>query len=236
MKSFQKIKRLLPLMLLILALLMFFLFHLDRYLSFETLRSHRTLLLAWTQTHYLWAVICYMAIYIMAVAISIPGAVFFTLIGGFLFGIFWGTLYVLISATLGATLLFLAVQTALGEWLSKSATNWIVRMQRGFQQNAFQYLLVLRFIPIFPFWAVNIVPALLGVRSRVFITATFIGIMPGSIVYVMLGNGLGHIFNKKETPELNIIFEPQIFLPLVGLAFLALLPVIYKFVKGKQHD
>src|SRR6202043_2533105 len=104
------------------------------------------LLLLWTKKHYLWVVISYIFIYTFAVAISVPGAIFLTLAGGFLFGMIWGTIYVVFSATLGASLLFLAVRYAFSEWLKQKNSAWIIKMRQGFQQNAFQYLIILRLI------------------------------------------------------------------------------------------
>lgn len=230
------LKRILPLLILILLLLLSFYLRLDRYLNFNSLQKHRTTLLAWTEAHYLLTVLSFMGIYIIAVAISVPGAIFLTLTGGFLFGIIWGTLYVVISATIGATLLFFAVHSALNEWLSQKTARWIVKMRQGFRKNAFSYLLVLRLIPLFPFWVVNIVPGLLNVKPKTFILATLIGIIPGSLIYVMIGNGLGHVFDKGEKPNLSIIFSPEILLPLIGLALLSLLPIIYHRLYKDENE
>ena len=106
-------------------------------------------------------------------------------------------------------------------------------MEEGFREDAFNYLLVLRLIPIFPFWLVNIVPAVLGVPLRTYVIATFIGIIPGSFVYASIGNGLGAVFDAGGTPDLAIIFKVEIILPIVGLAVLAMLPVLYKKIKGR---
>lgn len=229
----KHIKRLIPLVIIALLIGLVFYLRLDTYLSFTTLQTHRMQLLQWTADHYLLVVCCYMAIYILAVALSIPGAVFLTLAGGFLFGPLFGTIYVVISATIGASIIFLIVEYSLGDWLAEKAKGWIIKMQHGFQRDAFQYLLVLRLIPLFPFWVVNIVPALLDVNKRTFIMATFIGIIPGSLVYVLVGNGLSHLFELGKTPKLDIIFAPQILLPLIGLALLSLLPVVYKRFKSQ---
>jgi uncharacterized membrane protein YdjX (TVP38/TMEM64 family) len=221
--------------LLIIAGLLFY-FGLFHYLTFDSLKTHRQLLLNWTAQHYIQAVLLYSLIYIITVACSIPGATILTLAGGFLFGWLLGSLYVVVSATLGAVLLFLAVKLAFREWMLKRTSRWIKRMEKGFQQNAFSYLLFLRFIPLFPFWLVNIIPALLGVRLRTFFVATFLGIIPGSMVYVSVGNGLGKIFDQNKTPDFSIIFSPAIFLPLIGLAVLSLLPVGYRIYKRKNKD
>ena len=231
----QSMKRFIPLILLVIGLVLFFYFRLYQYLSFTQLKAHRDLLLQWTSTHYELAVLAYFVIYIVAVAISIPGAIFLTLTGGFLFGIVFGTIYTVIAATIGATLLFIAVKTAFGTWLANKANTWVKRMQQGFQENAFNYLLFLRLIPLFPFWAVNIAPALLNMRLVPFMVATLVGIIPGSLVYVALGNGLQEIFANNQTPNLGVIFKPVILLPIVGLAILALVPIIYKKMSSRTQ-
>jgi len=225
------ILRWLPLALLVLGLFCFFYFQLYEFISFKTLQTHHQTLQAWTDEYYIYTVLVYMLVYIAAVAVSIPGATLLTLTGGYLFGIFAGVLYVVFSATLGASLLFLAVKTTIGDWLAKKAGRWIKYLEKGFQHNAFNYLLFLRLIPLFPFWVINIVPALLKVRLAIFVAATLIGILPGSLVYVMAGNGLGSLLATEQTPDLTIIFNPSIFLPLIGLAVLSLVPVIYKKLK-----
>lgn len=229
------LKKYLPLFLIITAFILFYYSGLGHYLSFESLKQHREILLAWTQENFLLTAISFMAIYTISIAVSIPGATFLTLAGGFLFGIVWGTIFVVISATIGATIIFLAVRTALAQWVAKKAGGWVEKMRRGFQEDAFQYLLVLRFVPLFPFWVVNIVPGLLGVKTSTYVIATFVGIIPGSIVYVMLGNGLGYFFDQNQTPNLGIIFEPRILLPLIALGVLSVLPLLYKKLKRKPR-
>lgn len=230
-----QLKRWLPLLLIVLVLALIFSLRLHAYLSFESLKSHRNLLLEWTSEYVLLSSLMFVAIYTVAVAVSIPGATFLTLAGGFLFGPVFGSILVVISATMGATLLYFAVKTSLGDWLSQKATGWVSRMRDGFQENAFSYLLFLRLVPLFPFWVINIVPALLGVSAVTFIVATFFGIMPGSVVYVLVGNGLSHIFATNQTPNLSIIFDPKILYPLLALAALSLLPIVYqKFFKKKK--
>lgn len=231
----KQIKRWGLFVLLIGLLGLFFYFHLYRYLSFDSLKMHRLVLMSWTEQHFFKVIFSFMAIYTLAVAVSIPGATFFTLIAGFLFGKLSGTAVVVISATLGAFIVFIAVELAFREWFTKKSAKWLHAMEQGFQHNAFSYLIFLRLVPLFPFWLVNIVPALLGVSKRTFVIATFIGIIPGSFIYVMVGNGLSHIFEMNETPNLKIIFDLNIFLPLLGLALLALLPIAYKYFKRKPE-
>lgn len=212
----------------------FFYFHLYHFLTFNALKDYRQQLLNWTETHYLATVVSFIGLYIIAVAASIPGAVFLTLGGGFLFGVVLGTVYVVIAATLGAVVLFLAVKTTLGPWFAKRASGWVKKFEQGFKKNAFNYLLTLRFIPLFPFWLVNIASALLDVPLSTFVCATVLGIIPGSLVYVLLGNSLGYVFDRGQTPNLGIIFTLPILLPLIALGLLSLLPIAYKSLKGKS--
>jgi uncharacterized membrane protein YdjX (TVP38/TMEM64 family) len=232
----KKTLRWIPLILIIIALICAIYFRLYEYISFETLAKHRSILAKWTAAHYFVVVICYMLIYIITVALSLPGATILTVTGGFLFGTYFGVVYVVISATIGACLIFLAVQTTLGEWLASKAHGWIRKMEEGFRKDAFNYLLFLRLVPLFPFWVVNIVPALLDVRLKHFALATLLGIIPGSLVYVLVGNGLDTLIASGQRPDLSIIFNPEILLPIVGLAILSLVPIIHKKIKKAKSQ
>jgi uncharacterized membrane protein YdjX (TVP38/TMEM64 family) len=90
-------------------------------------------------------------------------------------------------------------------------------------------------VPLFPFWLVNIAPAFLGVSTRVYVLATFFGIIPGTFVYSTVGDGLGVVFDRGETPDLGIIFEPTILGSIIGLAVLAMIPVLYKKLRGRDR-
>jgi uncharacterized membrane protein YdjX (TVP38/TMEM64 family) len=220
--------RLLPLAVVAGGFGAFFVFGWNEYLSFETLREHRQGLLAWRQDHYAVAALTFVAIYVLVVAFSLPGAVWMTIGGGFVFGAASAAVYVIVAATLGASAIFLVARYALGDVLRAKAGPAMRRMEAGFRENALSYLLVLRLVPLFPFWLVNLVPAFLGVPLRTFVIGTFVGIIPGSVVYCLVGNGLGAVFDAGETPDLGIIFEPEILAPIVGLAVLSVVPVVYK--------
>ncbi len=227
------LRRWLPLGLLALGLLLFFFFRLDRYLSFESLRQHREALRRFVADEQALALLLFTFGYMLVTAFSLPVASLLTLAAGFLFGPLLGTISVVIGATAGATILFLAARTSLGELLRAKAGPFLHKMEQGFRENALSYLLVLRLVPLFPFWLVNLVPAFLGVPLRIFVLATFLGIIPGTAIYALVGGGLGALLDAGERPHLDIIFEPRIFLPLVGLAILALLPVLYKQWKSR---
>jgi len=230
------IKRWLPVAVLLSGLILFFVFDLNRYLSFELLREHRYELLGWVAANRLVAMLAFIAFYILVIAFSLPGGTVMTVSAGFLFGTLLGTSYSVIGATIGATLLFLIAKTSLGLTLKEKAGPWLNKMQAGFNENAMSYLLVLRLIPIFPFWLVNLAPAFLGVQLRTYVVATFIGIIPGTLVFSLIGAGLGSVFDAGQTFTLKGALTPEIIGALVGLALLSLIPAVYKKIKGKKHE
>jgi uncharacterized membrane protein YdjX (TVP38/TMEM64 family) len=215
-------------------LVAFFALGLERYLSIDALRQHRSVLLAWVETSGPLAALVFMAVYIITVAFSLPGATILTIAGGFLFGSVWGTVLVIISATLGATVLFSIAKTTLGDVLRAKARAWLPRLEAGFRQHALSYLLVLRLVPIFPFFIINLVPAFLGVPLSTFIIGTFLGIIPGTFVYATVGAGLGSVFDAGGTFSLRGVLTPQIVTALVGLAVLAMIPVVYKKLTAQR--
>ncbi len=227
-------RRLLPLLVLVAGLLAFFAFDLDRYVSFDVLRQHRNELLAFVAQHGFWAGLAFMAIYTTAVALSLPGGTVLSLIGGFLFGAVAGTCLVVVSATLGATTLFVIAKSALGDPLRAKAGPWLERLAEGFQKNELSYLLFLRLVPLFPFFVVNLVPAFLGVRLRDYVIATFVGIIPGTFVYNQVGAGLGSILDAGEDFTVSGVLTYDVKLALFGLAVLALVPVVYKQLKARR--
>ena len=222
------LRRLAPLLVLAAATALVFATGLDRYLSMEVLSENYRELRAWATAHPVVAPLAFGLVYAAGVAVSIPGAAIMTLAGGLMFGLVLGTLVVVVSATLGATLVFLIAKTALGEPLRRRASGWIKRMEDGFREDALSYLLVLRLVPIFPFWLVNIVPAFLGMRLASYVLATFLGILPGTAVIASIGNGVGEILEVGERPDLSIIFAPEVLGPLVALAALVLSTTLYK--------
>jgi uncharacterized membrane protein YdjX (TVP38/TMEM64 family) len=135
---------------------------------------------------------------------------------------------IVVAATAGATLLFLAARSAVRDLLQPRVGPWLSKLQRGFAENELSYLLFLRLVPLFPFFVVNLVPAFLGVRLRSFVIATFLGIIPASFVFASVGAGLGSLFDAGRDCSLDSVLTPQIILALAGLALLALVPVVYK--------
>jgi uncharacterized membrane protein YdjX (TVP38/TMEM64 family) len=227
-------KRLIPLVVLGVGIAAFFALGLDRYLTFDELRRNREVLTDFVGAMPVLSVLLFVLVYTVAVALSVPGAAVLTLTGGFLFGIWEGTAAVVVGATAGATLLFLAARFVLGDTLRAKAGPWLSKMEAGFNEDALSYLLVLRLIPAFPFFIVNLVPAFLGVSLRTFVIATFLGIIPGTFVFASIGAGLGSIFDSAQEFSLKGALTPQVITALVGLALLSLLPVAYKKIKARR--
>lgn len=224
----RRIRRILPVAALAVALALFFGLGLDRYFNLDALKVHRATLIGFVGAHYVAALIGYVALYALLVAISFPGASALTIAGGFLFGLWVGTAATALGATLGAAVLFVVARHALAPALRRRAGPWLERMERGFRADGISYLLVLRLVPLFPFFAVNLVAPFLGVALPVYVAATFAGILPGTFVYTSFGDGLGAIFDAGGTPSLEGILTPEILIGLIGLAVLALLPVVYR--------
>ena len=206
----------------------------DHYLMLQTLHDNRMELVSFVADNAVWAVIIFVAIYIAAAIFALPGTLVLTIAGGFLFGIWWGTLWAVIGATIGATLLFLAARSALGKSIRNRAGPILRKMEAGFRDDAFSYMLSLRLLPGFPFFIVNIVPAFVGVRLRTFVLATVVGILPGSFAFASVGAGLSSVFEMMMEPTLASAITPEIIIGLTSLAVLALAPIGWKKIKARR--
>ena len=227
-KAGAAIGRLWPVAALLLALIALYLFGPDNATLFNALRTHRGKMLSLVADYALVAELVFAVIYAVAIAFSIPGGAMMTIIGGFLFGPLRTTLYVVFAATLGATALFVVARSAVGDRLRSRAGPWMAKMEAGFQDDAMSYLLVLRLVPLFPFFMVNLVPAFLGVSLRTYVITTFFGIIPGTFVFALAGSGLGSALEASADFSVAAVLTPDIIAALVGLAALALVPVLYK--------
>ena len=224
-----------------------------RYLTLHELVLRRESLRAAIADHTLLALVAFMVIYAGTVALSLPGGAVLTLAGGFLFGWLWGGFASIVAATAGAIIVFLAARSALGELLAARAGPWLGRLRQGFQEDAFNYLLFLRLVPIFPFWLVNLAPALLGVGLLTYVLATAIGIIPGSFAYSIAGKGLDSLIVAQQAAHQSclakmgpdaerlcpFVLEPRALLTpgliagFVALGVVALIPIAVKRFKRK---
>jgi uncharacterized membrane protein YdjX (TVP38/TMEM64 family) len=219
-----------------------------RQLSLETLVRHREAIDGFILLHWTAALATFVALYIVVVALSLPGAAILTICGGILFGALMGGFLTVIGATIGATIVFEVTRSAIGDFLKRRATGLAKKLAHSFYQDAFTYLLFLRLVPIFPFWLVNLVPAVCGVRLTTFVTATAVGIIPGTFAFALFGAGLDSAmaaevsaFNTCVTAgkagcslhfHLATAMTPQLIGALVALGIVSLAPIAVKRFKS----
>ncbi len=193
-----------------------------RYLTLDTIKGNRDALLAFTQAHYAQALVIAFFVYVTAAALSLPGGLLLSLTCGFLFGRWAGTVLVVLAATIGATLLFVAARYVFADAARKRLGALGEKINAGFTRNAFSYMLFLRLVPAFPFFLVNLAPAFTSIPLRTFVLATFIGIIPGTFVFVNLGETLGRIDSLQGL----VSWETLGAFALLGI--LALVPVVVR--------
>ena len=228
------LRRLWPVAALALGLAAFLGLGLDEHVTLAALQENRGALAAWVERMGVAGGIVFAACYALAVAFSIPGGLVLTIAGGFLFGPFAGTLYTVLGATTGATLLFLAARYALADALRGKVGGAIDKMEAGFNRHPMSYMLILRLVPVFPFWLVNLVPAFLGVPLRVYAAGTVLGIVPATFVYALLGDGAGAALDAGGDLDLGMIFQPRFLAPILGLAVLAAIPVVHGGLRRRR--
>ncbi|WP_340116638.1 TVP38/TMEM64 family protein [Pelagibius sp. 7325] len=229
------LRRLLPLLVLAAAVALAFALGLQDYVSLENLRTHRAELNAFVAEQGVIAALVFIAVYAVTTLLILPVGAVLTIIGGFLFGATLATIYVMLGATLGATILFTIARSALGDLFRAKAGPALERMEAGFRENEFSYMLLLRLVPLFPFFIVNVAPAFLGVSLRTYVVCTFVGIVPGTLVFALAGGGLGSVFDGGGAFTVESVLTPQIIAGLVGLSLLSLLPVAYKHLKARRQ-
>lgn len=242
--------RVIPVALIVAIMAVVFATGWHRQLSLETLVRHRATLDAFVSEHWFQALASYVGLYVLAVALSIPGAVFLTIAGGILFGAWVGAAAAIVGASIGASLIFLAASGAFQDIFRRRAGALAGKLAAGFRANAFSYLLFLRLVPLFPFWLVNIVPALVGVSLSTFAAATAIGVVPATLIFAFVGEGFdsaiaaqadlyqecvasGRVDCRLDF-DLGAAFTPQLIAALVGLGALALLPALIKRLRGRK--
>ena len=219
---------------------------LHEYISLSNLIKHREAMVAFVSDNILLAMLGYLVLYIIIVAVSFPGASALTITSGLVFGGILGGVLTVIGATTGAVIIFLIARSSLGEVMEKKAGPFIQKMIAGFQKDQFQYLLTLRLAPIFPFWVVNIVPALLNMKLGQYALATLIGIIPGTFAFAFIGAGLDSVIAAQEEAnpgcadagtcsiEIGALVTTELLVALAGLAALSALPFIIKKIRGNK--
>jgi uncharacterized membrane protein YdjX (TVP38/TMEM64 family) len=248
-----KLARWAPLTIIIAAALLAYGFGLHRYLTLDAIAEHHGALRQLVEQGFIPALAIYGLVYVAVTALSLPGAAILTILGGFLFGWAAAAAVTVIAATLGASAVFLAARSSFGDILARRAGPLLKKIADGFSEDAFNYLLFLRLVPLFPFWLVNIAPALVAVRLKTFVAATFIGIIPGTVAFAVLGSGLDSIiaaqtrlYNEclatKAAAECTLdyhpgaLLTPQILAAFMALGIVALLPVVMKRLRARKHE
>lgn len=230
------LQRHLPLVTIVIVAAIGF-FTLRDYLTFDTLANNRESLLAFRDSHFALMALAFVGIYISIVAFSLPGAAVASVTGGFLFGLWSGTAFNVVAATIGATGIFLAARAGLGKTLSAkldASEGTMKKLRNGLHENEISVLFLLRLVPAVPFFVANLLPALVGVRLRNFVMTTALGIIPGAFVFTSIGVGLGEVFDRGESPDLSLLWAPHVIGPILGLAALSALPIVIKALRGKK--
>lgn len=237
-----------PLALIVGLMVLTFAMGWQRYLSFKTIGTNYDALQGFISANLLVAIGIYILIYIAVVALSLPGGLVMTVTGGLLFGWLIGAIATVVGATIGATAIFLIAKSSLGEALAAKAGPWLGKLKDGFKENALSYLLFLRLVPVFPFWLVNLAPALLGVPLRTYVIGTAVGIIPGTLAFSVAGSGLGSVIEAQNkiyaaclakapadpatacpyTIDTSALVTKQLIAAFVLLGLVALIPVVYK--------
>ncbi len=221
--SGRGLRRWVPLGIILALLIGSYLAGLNEYFTLEFITENRDRLMGHVNHNYVMSLVMYFAIYTFCVAVSFPGASLITIVSGFLFGWFAAGLVTVFAATLGASIIFLAARTSFGDLLQRKAGKRMAKLSAGFQDDAFNYLLILRLAPVFPFWLINIAPALFGMKLVPYAVATFIGIIPGTFAYAYLGQGLGTTIDGDGS-----IVTPTLVTALGILALVSAIPLVVK--------
>ena len=217
-----------PLLLVLAALVAAFASGLTRHLSLHELRERREALEALVRAHPAVSLGLYVATYTACVALSLPAALVLTLSGGLLFGAWVGGFAASLSCTLGATLVFLICRTAIGDSLRGRAGPTAARIEAAVRRDAFSYIVTLRLVPVMPFWLANLALGFIDIPLRTFVVASFLGILPVSLIYAGLGSGLDRMFARHQRPDLHLVMHAGVLLPLLGLAILSLAPIAWR--------
>ncbi len=221
-------RKIILLSVILVAVALYFKFDLGQYLSLESLKSNRDQLHAFYEANAVMMIAAFIGVYIVTVALSLPGATILTLCAGAIFGSVTGTLVVNVGATIGATLAFLVARFLLRDWVEKKFGAKLKPFNDGFSKNAINYMLFLRLVPLFPFFLINLVSGLTQIRLPVYFFGTMFGILPGTFVYANAGSNLASINQLSDIASLEVLGS----FALLGL--FALIPTVYKYIKSKK--
>jgi uncharacterized membrane protein YdjX (TVP38/TMEM64 family) len=229
-------KKFIPIMLIALVFLPAFLWSAQN-ITFEDFISNRDQISMFRDSNFFIAVVTFVLIYISVVTFSIPGATVLSITGGFLFGLKVGLILNIVSATLGATFLFLAVRLGFKNFFRRfetSSARFSILVEQ-LKVNEVNILLLLRLMPVVPFFIANILPAIAGVSLKNFLWTTFFGIIPGGFVFALIGSNAGKFFDRGEAPDLTIFWSLEFLGPLMCLIILVAFPMFVRIARY-NHD
>ena len=204
------------------------------FINISLISKHNVFIVDYIENNFYKASLLYIAMYILVVVLSLPGAWLLTLTGGYVFGWQIGSFITVIGATIGACIIFVITKSLLGSYFKNKINNkkgMLKKLEQGIHNNAISYLLFMRLMPIFPFVFVNIAPAIIGIRLNIFFLTTFFGIVPGTIVYSLIGAGASEAFMQGNIMQLDGYMSFEIIIGLSGLSLLSLLPIFIKYIK-----
>jgi len=210
--------------------LLFFYFDLGKYLTLASLKENRAALVTFYESHQVVMVFGFIFAYIVQTALSLPGAAVLSLAAGAVFGAVMGTLYVNIGATIGASLAFLVARYLFRNVIQNKFGTRLEKINTELETRGFNYLLFLRFVPVFPFFLINLGAGLTGMHLRSFFFGTMVGIIPGSFVYCNAGASLAAINSISE------VASPRVLGSFALLGVFALIPVLYQKIKKKKQS
>jgi uncharacterized membrane protein YdjX (TVP38/TMEM64 family) len=224
-RMMKRYKKRIILLIFLVALILFVKFSgIDDYITFENLKRNRESLQEFVKNHYFLSVLSYIVIYI-STALFMPGAIPLTIAGGFLFGVFFGTVYVCIGASIGATLAFFSARYLMGNWLQERYQSQLKKFNEEIAKNGYYYLLTLRIIPVFPFFLVNYLSGLTKVPLKIFLWTLFVTVLPGSVIYTFAGQQLGAVESIED------IYSAKILIAFLLLILFAFSPIVLKYMK-----
>jgi uncharacterized membrane protein YdjX (TVP38/TMEM64 family) len=209
------------------------LIHPEAYLTYDSLAAHRAAWASWIGGHFAEGLALFFLVYVATKVFFVPGGPILTAVAGLLFGTVATAAVSTVAGTLAALIVFEAAHHGMGKGLRERALPFVDRLANAFRTHGFSYLLTLRLIPIVPFWLACLVPAILGMKRRSYILATFLGNIPANLLYASLGGALGAMLDQGRA-DLRSLVQPRLVLPLAGLALLALAPVVYARLSGRE--
>lgn len=200
----------------------------NNWITLEKLQENKNLLKEYVNNNYLYSILLYNIVYIVVVTFAIPGATVLTISGGFLFGTIPTVIYANISATIGATLCFLASRYMIGSWIQNRYGDKVIKFNDEMEKNGINYLLSIHLMPIFPFFLINLISGITKIPTKTFMWTTTVGILPASFVFSFAGNNLGSIQSVED------ILSGNILLALITLGIFAILPTIIQKLNNKK--